>query len=555
MKKNVIIISFLLLVPFFSFGQAWEWVNTGVSEDTDNSKEVCVDYSGNVYAIGETYGDISFGSVSLTTTSEKLDYLVKYNSDGDVLWAVKLLESDDGLNALRGITTDDAGNVIIVGFYSNTVSLAGVEFVSLGMFDTFIVKIDSDGDVVWAKSGGGTHNDEFYDVVCDGQDYYIVAGFTDQAIFGGIELLAPSSNWNDEIAIVKYLSNGDVDWAVKAGGSSYDNPTGIAYDGSNIFITGYFSSSDAAFGTDILDCEGITNVFLAQIDPTSGTFDWAKGFETGHGTVGAYEKQGPHIEVDDNSIYMSGYYRNDFIFSETVTLNESDDNAFIASFSKTGDLNWVNEITTTTEECPYPLSMSYSDGNVYIVGEYMNNITSNDYEMIGTQAGGMAISLKNAYIFSYAANGDVNWGKSVDAYLDLTGGTMNISGIFADGEVVYTSGYFSKTVQVGTFELTSTNSVDPFFGKIDILGSSIVSSNTGISCNVFPNPGTNNIMINVDDSVIDSYSIFDVSGKEIISKRSIANSYTINISELDSGVYFLQINTDNGLIVKKFIKK
>lgn len=545
----------MLMVAMFSFAQAWEWVRTGVNENTDNSNEVCVDNSGNIYVIGETDTDISFGSVELTSTAVKFDFLVKYSSDGDVLWAVKLFESADGINELRGIATDDAGNVIVVGFYKNTISVAGIELTSAGMFDTFITKFNPQGEVVWAKSGGGTHNDQIYDVVCDGQDYYVVAGFTDDASFDDIDLTAPSPNWNDEIAIVKYLSNGDVDWATRAGGLSYDNPTGIAYDGSKLFVTGFYSSNDADFGTTVIDCEGITNVFLAQMDPTSGTFDWAKGFETGHSTVGAYEKLGPHLEVDDNSIYMASYYYNDFVFSETVTLDQDDDNAFIASFSKAGELNWVNAITTTADECPYPLSMSYSDGNLYIVGEYKNNITTNDYEMIGTQAGGMAMFLKNAYVFSYASTGDLNWGISVDSYLDFVGGRMTISGVYADGDYVFTSGEYSKTVQVGTFEISSDSSVDPFFGKIDITGNSIEDINSEIYVSVYPNPVSDGLNIELENLNGFSYSIVDLSGRRILSNSDmIFGRETIDLSNLTPGVYFLNISSLKGNFTQKILK-
>lgn len=559
MKKLVLVVMAFLFVSLCSFGQAWEWVRTGISDGTDVSNEVCVDNSGNVYVLGETTSsepiEISFGTQILTSDKERFGFLVKYNSNGDFIWAVNMIESDDGYYLLRGITTDDEGSVVIVGLYDNSIFIAGIELESLGSTDTFIAKFNSDGEIVWVKSGGGPYSDQAYDVVSDGQNYYMVAGFVYEASFGEIDLLAVSPNVTDEIALAKYDSNGDVVWAIRAGGLSYDNPTGIAYDGSKLFVTGYLSSRDADFGTTILDCEGITNVFLTQIDPTTGVFDWAKVFETGHGGVGAIEKQGPHIEVDDNSIYMAGYYRDKFIFSGDVTLAEDGDNAFIASFSKSGDLNWINEITTTTDETPFPYSMSYADGNVYIVGQYMNNITTDDYELIGTQAGGVAITLRNAYIFSYAANGNLNWGESVNAYLDYIGGQMNINSVSVDGDFVYTAGAYGKTVQIGGFEFSSEHSIDIFFGKINILGNSIASNNAEISCNVFPNPGSNNIMINLDASVIDSYSIVDLSGKEIISKKNIANNSIINIAELNSGVYFLQIDTNNGRIVKKIIKK
>jgi predicted nucleotidyltransferase len=52
---------------------------------------------------------------------------------------------------------------------------------------------------------------------------------------------------------------------------------------------------------------------------------------------------------------------------------------------------------------------------------------------------------------------------------------------------------------------------------------------------------------------ISQTGIFDLSGKKILQQAS--NSNSINIERLASGIYFVQVDTNNGIFTQKFIKK
>jgi len=69
-------------------------------------------------------------------------------------------------------------------------------------------------------------------------------------------------------------------WAKSAGGVSYDNATKSTTDNyGNIYITGYFSSASISFGSITLDNtnSGSSDIFVAKYDPT-GNVIWAKRF-------------------------------------------------------------------------------------------------------------------------------------------------------------------------------------------------------------------------------------------------------------------------------------
>lgn len=75
---------------------------------------------------------------------------------------------------------------------------------------------------------------------------------------------------------------------------------------------------------------------------------------------------------------------------------------------------------------------------------------------------------------------------------------------------------------------------------------------------VYPNPAQGQISIEFDNVVENGCEIiiFNIFGQEIINQRLDGNTkYTINISELNSGVYFYTVISNGELLIKdKFIK-
>lgn len=77
--------------------------------------------------------------------------------------------------------------------------------------------------------------------------------------------------------------------------------------------------------------------------------------------------------------------------------------------------------------------------------------------------------------------------------------------------------------------------------------------NDAVHVNVFPNPTSNFINIQVDNQQAQSIKIFNLIGKEVF--KTIINNQPINISELSKGIYFVKIKTDKKIYSKKIVKK
>lgn len=73
---------------------------------------------------------------------------------------------------------------------------------------------------------------------------------------------------------------------------------------------------------------------------------------------------------------------------------------------------------------------------------------------------------------------------------------------------------------------------------------------------LFPNPTMKDINIFSPDAYLLNLEVFDLMGRKISQKiEETKNTFTLNLSNLKTGVYFLKIDTEKGSITKKIIKK
>ena len=85
-------------------------------------------------------------------------------------------------------------------------------------------------------------------------------------------------------------------------------------------------------------------------------------------------------------------------------------------------------------------------------------------------------------------------------------------------------------------------------------GSTGIAQLTAASLKVFPNPATNELKINMDG--LSKIAIFNMAGQEVLAKIDLKEMAVINLTGLQSGVYFIKAtNTSGASINSKFIKK
>lgn len=72
---------------------------------------------------------------------------------------------------------------------------------------------------------------------------------------------------------------------------------------------------------------------------------------------------------------------------------------------------------------------------------------------------------------------------------------------------------------------------------------------------IYPNPVLNNVHIKTNEN-LKSVKVFDVLGNLLLNETiSSGNQYEINMSSFQTGVYFVEINSEKGAVIKKIHKK
>jgi len=263
----------------------WAKSATG-STQFDFVNDIIADGNGNCYVTGSFQGaNLVFGNNTLTNSdasANSLDiYFAKYDAVGNVLWAKNALGS--ATDYPGGISLDANGNCYITGCFASVNLVLGNTTLThtnnLGNGkNVFITKCDPAGNIIWAKSAGGTTNaalrDYANDIITDASgNSYITGTFESDTIVFGNDTLAGYINASADLFVVKYNNLGNVLWAKSAGRALYDSGKSISIDAiGNSYITGSFESYNIAFGSTILVNGGISNnthdFFVAKLDNT-----------------------------------------------------------------------------------------------------------------------------------------------------------------------------------------------------------------------------------------------------------------------------------------------
>jgi hypothetical protein len=83
-----------------------------------------------------------------------------------------------------------------------------------------------------------------------------------------------------------------------------------------------------------------------------------------------------------------------------------------------------------------------------------------------------------------------------------------------------------------------------------------LNENTSNSVRIYPNPITDWLNIKLPNSQINStISLYDINGRHVYYKEISSSMNAIEISNLQSGIYFVQIKTPQEIITKKIVKK
>lgn len=457
MKTTLFTIVFSLSIFLGAYAQvppmgfATSYGGTG----SDASWSVAVDALGNTYTGGYFNGTTTVGQSNLTSTGDNDLLVVKHDANGNAQWAVNFgwVLQDMAFT----IAADDAGNSYLAArwFYQITVDGTVYNAINDGK-DIGVFKLDTDGNLVWFATFGGSGTDTPNDIAVDANGNVFVTGqFVNDFTFNGNTV---NSNGSDDVFVAKLNANGTPAWLSTFGSTFGDIGRGIAIDGNgNCYVTGN-ARGNSVIGTVNLNAPGNNyDVFLIKYN-NAGVAQWA------HSIGGANSDYAYGLSADaTGNTYMAGFFTNSITIGSTdLTANGTlYTDAFVAKFNNTGNAQWAKKIGAEGSDGAYGVSND-ADGNTYVVGDFNSNISIG-----GT--GLFSAGSSDAFIAKLDGSGNFLWA-------DRIGGTGIDHGygvaVHQNGNC-FVTGFYSEEMTVGTTTLANAGDFDVYLVRY---GDEIITS-------------------------------------------------------------------------------
>ena len=310
----------------------------------------------------ETYNNYVYAAGVKILSDVLSAFLLKYDDNGDLIWyttwegegmaaAADVAVFDDYIYVTGGMGSPENPDAFLSKFDTNGdliwyktwggndyevawgmeihngyIYLNGdTDSFGAGGRDIFLLKYDTDGNLIWNKTWGGVETEESGRLAASNNRIY-VTGTTSSYGYG-----VPG-----DMILLKYDTNGNLIWNKTWGGEDIERGTEVDISQGYIYITGYTYSS----GYD---------VFLLKYD-MNGNLIWNKTW----GGVG--KDDGIAIEIYDSAIYVVG----------DTCYGEGGGDVVLLKYADDGTLFWAK--TWGGDEAEFPFDIDIENEMIYIAG-------------------------------------------------------------------------------------------------------------------------------------------------------------------------------------------
>ncbi|GHN02282.1 hypothetical protein WSM22_37710 [Cytophagales bacterium WSM2-2] len=458
--------------------QQWQWADNIVSPNEFGGSITTTDNNNNTIVTLPFRGQINVGNTNLNSNSSKEAIaVVKYNAQGQVVWANKITSSLGLSIEDIYVTTDEVGNVYIGGHFFQQLSIDNESLMSPdGRQNIYLCRINANGSLAWIRQFGSptTDNEILMGLSCHNGQVYAMGYFNGALNNTDDGVLATVSGNADEIFLLKidcaagftafqrvigYTCSTSPPHQFYFGYAEAGNLLGI--DGEdNIYIVGYFSGCFNIGGITshiTVNSGSKVSFFIAKYN-AAGDLIWAKDVPSSDNDFVS------QLALDnDGSPYITGSYVKGITLSDALKLEESNvtPRSFLAKFSKSGDPVWLKRLS----ENDVSPRIAVSDCGVFITGGINGSQTMDEFS--APQVDGTSAPLiGDIYVAKYAHDGEAIW-IALAAGVGMIHGSVG-KGISAGSNgQVYLSGYTGGSLNFSGSAITLTGSVPSGGGNAD----------------------------------------------------------------------------------------
>ncbi len=518
MKQPLLV--FLLFFSFLSFSQAQitfqKTYGDSLVEDIGQSILQTADGGYAIAGTRYTAGNI-FESL----------FLIRTNSNGDTLWT-KLIRENFNQYQCAAVKQTLDGGFIFTGINGNG-----------NLFNPYLLKTDSAGNVVWSKSYEIAGQEHTYSVVQTTDSGYFIAGY----LYNGSNL----------IYFIKTNSTGDTLWTKSYGETNY-----------NAAVYSAVQTSDGGFiATGTIEDKSTQDVDVCLFKTDAlGNVEWTKAFgETGY-------DYGQQVEQTADGGYA--------IAAVTYSFGVGSADFYLIKTDSSGSLMWTKTYGGSSDDLSESIHQTF-DGGYLFIGESASFSFGNfDVYLIKTNSGGDTLwtktinGLQNNEGYSLIQTSDsgfaitgtyFNWNIHNDVFLVKTDASGNMGCTERSSNATVTSpatqfinhqltAFTPGTMVIPTFTNTSTGATVETLCISDGIKENVFEN----SIFIYPNPAESEFAVGSKQSAIKSIQISNLLGEKIYSAVH-CGLQTVACLLFPPGIYFVKIETEEGSVVKKLVKE
>jgi hypothetical protein len=306
-------------------------------------------------------------------------------------------------------------------------------------------------DWLWALNAGGGGPEEAFSATSDQLGNVYLTGYfnSDTARFGSISLL---NKGNNDVFIVKYDQGGNAVWARQAGGVGDDQGFSIHADPSgNVIVAGSFNSDTLFIGSMSLFNTGMLDFFVIKYDAL-GNILWAIS------AGGAAIDEAYALSTDQNAnVYVTGHFMSDSIkLNAEIAYNGNPgfSEIFLIKLNAAGNTEWIKSATGNNNDIAYNVTTG-NQNDIYITGFFRSLSITFEQEVLTNSA-----PARDVFIAKYNDEGELNWAKSFGAEQnDLAYNVL----VLENDHIAVTGSFRSDSISFGNQVLRNTQA-----GTLDI---------------------------------------------------------------------------------------
>ncbi|MCT4628305.1 hypothetical protein [Winogradskyella sp.] len=319
--------------------------------------------------------------------NENFDYwLLKFDSENNLQWS----KTYGGSNDDRGndiIQTADGGYIVIGYSSSNDEDVSE----NAGLRDYWLLKLDASGNIIWQKSYGYSGIDVGHNITQTNDGGFFITGVLDVTASGGEGNTSRNANRHagGDYWALKLDTSGNIEWSKYFGGGFTDTPYDAIQTNDGYIIVGSSDSDDV----DISDNKGTYDFWVVKISNT-GSMIWEKSF--GGDEI---DEARAIASTNDGNFIIAGDTRSN---NTDVSQNNGAADLWLIKISPIGDLIW--EKTYGGSSFDVARSIERTEDNGFLIS---GSSRSSDGDLSVNQG------QNDAWVIKTDANGQIQWQKTI----------------------------------------------------------------------------------------------------------------------------------------------